>query len=65
MIPYLWDRNFLTENEVLSKFFSWECALIRIQELKRLQQIENKFNSIWNIIAMKDSNITATGTFKL
>ena len=62
MIPQLWDRNFLTENEVLSKFFSWECALIKIKELKRLQQIENKFNSIWNIISMKDSNITATGT---
>jgi len=61
MMPNI-DRNFLSENEVISKFFSGDCALIRVKELIRLQNIEKKFNSIWNIIATKDSGYSCTWT---
>jgi hypothetical protein len=50
MIWYMDTRNWLSEDEVVTKFFSWECALIKIKELKRLQKIEDKYNSIRDII---------------
>jgi len=56
MIWFMNTRNYLSENEIIDKYFYWECALIRIEELERLKVIENKFNSIIHIISMKDSN---------
>ena len=49
MIWYMNTRNWLSENEVIDKFFSWECALINIKELKRLKEIERKYNIILEI----------------
>lgn len=52
-MPITIDRNYISDQEILSKIYSWECKIVEKEYFEHLQECAKKIQEIEKIMKIK------------